>query len=1030
MLASYAQMTLTVDSTFGTKGISNVDMGSIYTGYSANVWQIIQNNDGSGSNFLLLNSTMITKRNADGSVDASYGLNGYSDQIQVTSPYGVLQPDGKMVLLGKTPDADLITLVRLTKNGLLDKTFGKDGIINTNLTRVPLFAQSYGTSVNKALAIQNDGKIVVGGGVDNPLAQINDPIANAADFAIMRYTADGIPDSSFNKTGVVTSGFPLIYIKPQKGGDIIFHIQNATVTGLVILSNGKIVATGNAKVDLTACTLAIACINRDGNIDSTFGNNGQQIIASPGQALFNPVVASQKDDKIIVAGGTNYGNYSLFRFNSNGVLDSSFSGTGTRPFNNVSKPPVFIDVQKSGKIILGSYLSNGSNANVAITRLNGDGSNDNAFGNSGLLTTDISTIIPSYLSSSIYLDCLALDDNDNILIGASTIDSTDHTNTLLAKYDSNGNVVAGFGVNGKYTINYNQGNTNFTAAAVQNNGKLITAGKTWNGNYYDIAVVRYNTNGSLDQTFGSNGKVITNVGIVSDVKGVAITPGGKIIVGATADNHFAINRYNADGSLDNNFSSNGKQIVAMHNQDFLRGVSVQPDGKILAYGQSIDSALDIYGYAYPNYASSIVRLNVNGELDNTFNNTGLVLIPSPAVGEPQEVTSAVVQTDGKIVVSGSAWNVNYPSGLQLIRLNVNGNLDTSFGNGGIQTSYFMPATHYFGGQLALQGDGKLLATGYSQGVYENYTQIITARYNVNGSPDTSFGNNGYHTTQFTVDNIIYHPYFLSLSNEGKILSGGASGNLMIVSLLNTDGSLDSTFKQNEVPFSFINLSNSVPESQLFSNGKLYVSGYSQIPGSLGMASRFNLNILGIGAGPLPVQLTVFKAMAQANKTALLQWQTVNEENLSGFAVERSMDGGTFSPIGFVPAKGNSNVKLNYSTIDQTPFTGVNYYRLKLIDIDGKFSYSNVATVRITGDGFSLRTSPNPAKNILFVQTSGSNEAATIIITDLNGKIIQEKKISLNGTTNIQLNISGFAAGIYNLQLLKKSGAETKRFIKE
>ncbi len=178
-----------------------------------------------------------------------------------------------------------------------------------------------------------------------------------------------------------------------------------------------------------------------------------------------------------------------------------------------------------------------------------------------------------------------------------------------------------------------------------------------------------------------------------------------------------------------------------------------------------------------------------------------------------------------------------------------------------------------------------------------------------------------------------------------------------------------------------------------------------------------------------MQLTVFKAIAQVNKTALLQWQTVNEESLAGFTVEKSMDGSTFSSIGFVTSTGNSNVKLNYSTIDQNPFIGINYYRLKLTDIDGKFSYSNVATVHITGDGFSLSTSPNPAKNILFVQATGSNEPAALVITDLNGKILQQTKIFLNRTTNIQLNISGSPRGIYNLQLLKKSGTEIKRFIK-
>lgn len=179
-------------------------------------------------------------------------------------------------------------------------------------------------------------------------------------------------------------------------------------------------------------------------------------------------------------------------------------------------------------------------------------------------------------------------------------------------------------------------------------------------------------------------------------------------------------------------------------------------------------------------------------------------------------------------------------------------------------------------------------------------------------------------------------------------------------------------------------------------------------------------------GTLPVILVSFDAQL-FNANVLLQWNTSSEQNTSYFEIERSADGTYFSAIGNLTAAGNSFTAINYSFTDKSPVSGTNFYRLKMVDINGKFSYSKTIPVKIE-NVTSFKIYPNPAKNTLYIQTGETNEKAIIQITDLAGKKVKEQMVSLNKNTPI--DISNLATGIYKIIIKTATNTLEQKFVKE
>ena len=310
---------------------------------------------------------------------------------------------------------------------------------------------------------------------------------------------------------------------------------------------------------------------------------------------------------------------------------------------------------------------------------------------------------------------------------------------------------------------------NAFAAALQTDGKIVVVGFTSDdGNINDFALARFNSNGSLDSSFGTGGKVITDFFGGNDTAlAVAIQQDGKIVVSGSASINvgtpiIALARYNTDGSLDVSFATGGKLVTNITNfADRSFAIGLQPDGKIVVAGFSFDPISSALSFA-------LVRYNSNGSLDATFGMNGIVTTAFPSVLSSQARCLAL-QTDGKIVVGGSG--INFDGNTQSIvvaRYNANGTLDGSFGNGGADARVI--ANNIEARDIAIQQNGKIVAAlGSNFAITSDFTLI---RYNPNGSLDATFGSGGVVTTDFS--NNMDVSSGVAIQADGKILAAGVT----------------------------------------------------------------------------------------------------------------------------------------------------------------------------------------------------------------------------------------------------------------
>ncbi|HQY19182.1 MAG TPA: T9SS type A sorting domain-containing protein [Ferruginibacter sp.] len=181
-------------------------------------------------------------------------------------------------------------------------------------------------------------------------------------------------------------------------------------------------------------------------------------------------------------------------------------------------------------------------------------------------------------------------------------------------------------------------------------------------------------------------------------------------------------------------------------------------------------------------------------------------------------------------------------------------------------------------------------------------------------------------------------------------------------------------------------------------------------------------------GPLPVTLLSFTG-EQQGKTILLKWQTSQEINTSHFELERSADANSFMVIKTVIAAGTSSLAKNYLSVDEFPLSGNNFYRLKMVDADGKYTYSNIVLLKLLSNDVMLSVFPNPAANKLNIAIRNITNIAQIQVQvfDNAGKLIAQQSVYNNN--GITLDVSKFASGVYLLKIIYSGKEETIRFVK-
>ncbi len=262
----------------------------------------------------------------------------------------------------------------------------------------------------------------------------------------------------------------------------------------------------------------------------------------------------------------------------------------------------------------------------------------------------------------------------------------------------------------------------------------------------------------------------------------------------------------------------------------------------------------------------------------------------------------------------------------------------------------------------------------------------------------------------------------SLSTDGDVTGNHGNYDYWVVKLDNT-GAIS---WQQSLGGSDYDIAYSVEQT---SDGGYAIAGGSySIDGDVtGNHGAYDYWIVKLGPETLPLQLLSFSGALQKNNVAL-QWQTSNEVNASHFVIERSTDAQNFSAIGNVNASGNSALKQDYSYTDMSPTTGDNYYRLKMIDIDGKFTYSNVISVKWAGVNPAIKVFPNPVSNILNVLLPSAGKAYAKIY-DVSGKIVDQREMMTNGNTS-RLDISQLTHGMYYLRITTNGNTQTISFTKQ
>ena len=361
------------------------------------------------------------------------------------------------------------------------------------------------------------------------------------------------------------------------------------------------------------------------------------------------------------------------------------------------------------------------------------GTLDTSFGTGGKVTTDIAH------SPDAAIAIVRQADEKFVVAGNSYING--HLDFALARYNSNGSLDITFGTSGKVTTDLGSPYEEATAVAVQPDGKIVVAGGAVFGLFNDFVLVRYNTNGTLDTTFGTSGKVITNLaGVSAQAYAVSVQRDGKIVVGGQVNvdggYDFALVRYNSNGTPDATFGTRGQVFTefgtAKQGFSFAQAsaLAIQTDGKIVLAGQA---------YLGQDYDFALARYNVNGTLDTTFGSGGKITtdFAAPNAG----ANSVAIQPDGMIIAGGFAKNR-----LALVRYTARGGLDPNFGIGGkVSTAV---GTNDAVVSLAIKFDSKIVAVGQTFSSTDSTYHYALVQYNSLGALDTTFGTGGKVTPVF------------------------------------------------------------------------------------------------------------------------------------------------------------------------------------------------------------------------------------------------------------------------------------------
>jgi uncharacterized delta-60 repeat protein len=580
--------------------------------------------------------------------------------------------------------------------------------------------------------------------------------------------------------------------------------------------------------------------------------------------------------------------------------------------------------------------------------------------------------------------------------------------------------------------------------------------------------------GTLDKSFGNEGKIITNFGLNTFPKIVkaVIQSDDKIIEvghyypGNVEDPYgFLAVRYTADGVLDYSYGDSGKTVIQLPFEDdiFVSDVAIQKDDKILLAGYGK------YDYFDPVSSGIITRLKTDGSVDSSFGINGTI---QTTINKTGSYGSIAVQTDGKIVVSGganntefinrflpdgkldnsfgengytytSSYNAFFTSGIQtdgkivmggynyqggiafrkfcLQRYLPDGTLDKSFGdNGTVLTAYGNDGLIH---DLAFQSDGKIVVTGETTIFAGNFpTYFATARYNQDGSLDNTFGTKGMTTTTFESSFSISQT--IAINKDNSMIIGGPQGdnysNFTMVKLT-ANGGVDSTFGANGIVITDFGYYSSLASLLLQTTGKIVAAG-TGYPATESLSNcllaRYNNDDV-----KNKKQQIISKIRRWLQHHNGFTWDANN--NINSYVVQRSYDGIHWSTVHGQQTTANSQrlTANSYYYNDPSPLSGNNYYRLQTTSVNGAVTNSNILAVTNS----DIKISPNPATNNLQLQGLSSSNKTKLTVVDFSGNV---KLQAVANNTSYNLNIASLKPGNYLVKIEMNDEVVTKKFVKE
>lgn len=443
------------------------------------------------------------------------------------------------------------------------------------------------------------------------------------------------------------------------GGKVVKDIGGASDFGfaVVVQTDGKVLVAGRSTGGATGSDFSVVRFNSDGSVDSSFGTSGVARIDMGSASDSCYAILVQPDGKIILGGETTRTStstdFALARLNTNGSLDTSFGTAGktVNDFFGGTDQLASLALTSDGHILAGGTAKVSGLPQFAVAEFTSAGALESGFGIGGKVTR---TFASGYSRGQ---SVAVLGDGSIVLAGGANSFMTAQTHFAAIHFSSNGAFDSTFGASGWAIATAGGDDETVRSLLVQSTSKLVLVGESFDSSTggADFAAVRLNANGTLDSTFGSSGVIRTDfAGDYDQASSATLQSDGKIVIAGfvtvDGDSHFGIQRLTANGALDTSFAGTGMTTVAFNASDVANAVALDAQGKIVVAGFTMDET-GAYDFAA---ARVIGRTN----LAPTANPGGAYTV---AAGGSVVLSGAgSVDSDGQIVVY--EWDYNYNGG--------------------------------------------------------------------------------------------------------------------------------------------------------------------------------------------------------------------------------------------------------------------------------------------------------------------------------------------------------------------------------